>query len=117
MKTAFVILTYLYIPLIAYGQSGFESEMDYVVGNAKKGVYWALENIPSSKNKIERSIIVEDKLLAKIRITKEINGIRIESTGYLNTNEVTIVVYRSQDSLLKDGYIRKDDLELFNDED
>jgi hypothetical protein len=52
-----------------------------------------------------------------VKIEKEINGIRIESTGYNETNEVTVVIYRSKDSLIKDGFIKKNDIESFdNDE-
>jgi hypothetical protein len=66
---------------------------------------------------LDQSIINEDKLLAKVRIEKELNGIRIESTGYNQTNEVTIVLYRSKDSLIKDGYVKKGDLESYTEED
>ena len=86
-----------------------------VIGNrttAAKGT-----NIPVKKAKIEKSIVNEDKLLARVKINKELNGIRIESTGYFQTNEVTVVIYRSRDSLLKAGYIKKGDLESYSEED
>jgi len=46
-------------------------------------------------------------LIATIKISKEINGAIIESTGHNESSEVTIIVHRSYDSLAKDGYIEK----------
>ena len=37
--------------------------------------------------------------------------LKVESTGYNETNEVTILIYRSKDSLIKDGYIKNEDLD------
>lgn len=117
MRTVFIISIIFLISKVSFSQAQIETDMDSAVLNAKKGVYWALENIPVKKAKIEKSIINEDKLLAKVKIAKEMNGIRVESTGYFNTNEVTIIIYRSRDSLLKDGYIKKGDLESYSEED
>lgn len=117
MKTVFIISILFFFSQLTFSQAEIENDMDIAVQNAKKGVYWALSNIPVKKTKIEKSIINEDKLLARVKIAKELNGVRVESTGYYNTNEVTVVIYRSRDSLLKDGYIKKGDLESYSEED
>lgn len=118
MKTVFSILfVFLFSLSGAMAQDKVESDIEFALQNAKKGVYWALSNIPVKKTKIEKSIVNEDKLLAKVKIAKELNGVRIESTGYYQTNEVSVVIYRSRDSLLKDGYIKKGDLESYSEED
>jgi len=46
-------------------------------------------------------------LYAKVQLEKEIFGIKVESTGYYNSNSVTITIYKSDDSLVKEGYLRK----------
>jgi len=117
MKVVFIISILFFFSNVSFSQAQVEADMDAAVQNAKKGIYWALSNIPVKKVKIEKSIINEDKLLAKVKIAKEMNGVRVESTGYFNTNEVTIIIYRSRDSLLKDGYIKKGDLESYAEED
>lgn len=118
MKTVFIILlVYIFASSGSFAQDKVESDIEFALQNAKKGVYWALSNIPVKKAKIEKSIINEDKLLAKVKIAKELNGVRIESTGFHQTNEVTVIIYRSRDSLLKDGYIKKGDLETYSEED
>jgi len=100
-----------------YAQSKIDTDIETALINARKGVFWGLMNIPIKKAKIEKSLINEDKLIARVKVAKELNGIKIESTGYNNTNEVTIVLYRSADSLIKDGYIKKGDLETYSEED
>jgi hypothetical protein len=75
--------------------------------NAKKGIYWALSNIPGKKTKIENDLVANDKLYSSVKLQKEIGGVKIESTGYGESISVTIIVYRSYDSLKKDGYIKK----------
>lgn len=118
MKTIFIILiTYICASSGSFAQDKVESDIEFALQNAKKGIYWALSNIPVKKNKIEKSIINDDNLLARVKIAKELNGVRIESTGFYQTNEVTVVIYRSRDSLLKDGYIKKGDLEIYSEED
>ena len=39
-----------------------------------------------------------------IRIYKEINGVKVSSKGFYNTNEVEITIYRSYESLKAEGY-------------
>ncbi len=99
-----------------FSQYRTEIEIDSLLVNAKKGIYWGLMNIPVKKAKIEKSLIMNDRLIARVKVIKELNGVKIESTGYNKTNEMTIVLYRSADSLIKDGYIKKGDLELYSDE-
>lgn len=89
-------------------QSTIESDVEFALQNAKKGIYWALSNIPVKKSKINNSLIDGDKIISHVKLSKEINGVRIESTGYYSTNELTIVMYRSKDSLIKDGFLKKD---------
>ena len=117
MRTVFIISILFIFSHISFSQEQIETNIESAVQNAKKGVYWALSNIPVKKAKIEKSIVNEDKLLAKVKVAKELNGVRVESTGYYQTNEVTIVLYRSRDSLVKDGYIKKGDLESYSEED
>ena len=117
MRTVFIISILFLFSNISFSQEQIETNIEGAVQNAKKGVYWALSNIPVKKAKIEKSIVNEDKLLARVKIAKELNGVRVESTGYYQTNEVTIVIYRSRDSLVKDGYIKKGDLESYSEED
>jgi hypothetical protein len=46
-------------------------------------------------------------------LQKEVGGVKIESTGFSESISVTIIVYRSYDSLKKEGYIKKiEELEL-----
>lgn len=110
------VLPFLFMTQIIFSQSKIEDDIEFALVNAKKGIYWALSNIPVKKSKIEKSIVNEDKLLAKVKVAKELNGVRVESTGYNQTNEVTIVLYRSRDSLIKDGYIKKSDLETYSED-
>ncbi|MBK7230046.1 MAG: hypothetical protein IPH97_14520 [Ignavibacteriales bacterium] len=117
MRTVFIISILFLFSNISFPQEQIETNIESAVQNAKKGVYWALSNIPVKKAKIEKSIVNEDKLLARVKVAKELNGVRVESTGYYQTNEVTIVLYRSRDSLVRDGYIKKGDLESYSEED
>lgn len=103
-------LTFLILVLLfnnnLYSQEKIEEDIEYAVQNAKKGIYWALSNIPVKKAKIEHDLISNDKLNARVRLFKEVNGVKVESTGYYNTNQVTVVLYRSYDSLKAMGYIK-----------
>lgn len=116
MRFYLFLLPLFLLSQIIFSQSKIEEDIESALVNAKKGVYWALSNIPVKKVKIEKSIINDDKLLARVKVAKELNGVRVESTGYYQTNEITIIIYRSRDSLLKDGYIKKGDLESYSEE-
>lgn len=119
MKQSYLsIFLFMYIfSSIMFSQSKVDADIESASVNARKGIYWGLMNIPVKKARLEKSLINNDMLIARVRIAKELNGVKIESTGYYNTNEVTIVLYRSADSLIKDGYIKKGDLELYSDDD
>ncbi|MEP0862020.1 MAG: hypothetical protein HRF52_11345 [Ignavibacterium sp.] len=119
MKYHFIfsfILFQLIISSSVFSQSKVDTDIEAALTNARKGIFWGLMNIPVKKAKLEKSLINNDMLIAKVKIAKELNGVKIESTGYNNTNEVTIVLYRSADSLIKDGYIKKGDLEIYSDD-
>jgi len=116
MKFYLLILSFLFLTLNIYSQSKIEDDIEFTLVNAKKGVYWALSNIQGKKVKFEKSLIADDKLIAKVKVSKEINGVRIESTGYYQTDELTIILYLSRENLLKDGYIKKGDLETYSEE-
>ena len=116
MRSILLILTAVFLlSPVSLSQSKVEEDIETALVNAKKGVYWALSNLQGKKAKIEKSLIADDKLIAKVRVTKEINGVKIESTGFYLTNELIIVVYRSSENLIKDGYIKKGELETFDD--
>ncbi len=99
-----------------FSQSKLESDIESALVNAKKGIYYALSNLQGKKAKFEKSLIADDKLVAKVKVSKELNGIKIESVGFFQTNELTIVVYKSSESLIKDGYIKKGELEIYSED-
>ena len=106
---------FLFTPF-SLSQSKVEEDIEAALVNAKKGVYWALSNLQGKKAKFEKSLIADDKLISKVKVSKELNGIKIESTGFSETNELSVVLYRSSESLIKDGYIKKGELETFSDD-
>ncbi len=107
--------TFLFAPFML-PQSKVEEDIEAALVNAKKGVYWALSNLQGKKAKFEKSLIADDKLIAKVKVSKELNGIKIESTGFSETNELSVVLYRSSESLIKDGYIKKGELETYSED-
>lgn len=111
---SFLTLTFA---LLFFGLSNAQTKIDDDISpafmNAKKGIYWALSNIPGKKIKIENDLIANDKLYSTIKLQKEVGGVKIESTGYSESISITITVYRSFDSLKKEGYIKKiEELEI-----
>ncbi len=72
-----------------------EKDIDLAYQNAKKGIYWALENVPEKKLRLKNDLIYKDKLYASVSLVKEVNGIKITSKGYNNSTEVTIKFYKS----------------------
>jgi hypothetical protein len=105
MRALFILSLIILSSPVCLTQEKIESDIDYAFQNAKKGIYWALANIPEKKSKLESELIADDKLYANVKLRKEVNGIKIESTGYYNSNEVSIYIYRSNDSLEQDGYL------------
>ncbi|NOX18503.1 MAG: hypothetical protein GXO87_09525 [Chlorobi bacterium] len=101
------LLLLLLFPFILSAQSQYEECVDGAVINAKKGIYWAFENIPEKKKSIEHDLISKDKLIAKVKLAKEVEGVRVESTGYFRSTKATVTLYRSYDLLKKEGYIQE----------
>ena len=85
-------------------QTKTEDDMNVAYQNAKKGIYWALSNIPEKKATIEYDLIAEDKLYSSVKLSKEVNGVKVSSKGYYQTNEVQITIYKSYESLKAEGY-------------
>lgn len=88
-------------------QNKIEEDIDIAYQNAKKGIYWALDNIPEKKVKVENDLIADDKLYAEVKLAREIFGIMIESTGHYNSNSVSVTIYKSYDNLVKEGYLKR----------
>jgi len=102
-------LLIFFFPVLLWAQTDsltFEENIQKAFTNAKKGMYFAFVNIPAKKNDLSKEIIEQDKLLAKIKLYKAVNGVRIESTGIYNSYEICITAFRTYKSLLKDGYIK-----------
>jgi len=104
MKFVYVLGLILAFQLGLNAQSKTDSDIDVAYQNAKKGIYWALSNIPGKKATLDNDLIAEDKLYASVKISKEIQGVKVVSTGYYQTNEVVITIYKSYDSLKAEGY-------------
>ncbi len=108
MKNAYFLSFFLILSFCCpcKGQTKNEEDIDIAYQNAKKGIYWALENIPEKK-KLDNDLILDDKLYASVKLEKEVNGIKLESTGYYLSNLVMIKIYKSYDSLVKEGYLKR----------
>jgi hypothetical protein len=102
----FLVLFILLFSGPGKAQTDLESDIDMAIQNAKKGIYWVLNNIPEKKIKLDNDLIAEDKLFASVKLSKEINGVKIESTGFYNSYTITIKLFRSEESLIKDGFIK-----------
>jgi hypothetical protein len=108
MKKLIILLPFFLISAINI-QNKNEENINAAFQNAKKGLTYALSNIPENKSRLNHELIDQNRLFAKIKLTKEINGLKIESTGYSSSTEVTIKIYRSLDSLEMDGYLKQDE--------
>lgn len=111
LKTGMIMKTCILLIVIFFScqilpQSQLENKVDIAYQNAKKGIYWSLNNIPESKSRLKHDLIDKDKLYSTIQIVKEIDGVKIISTGFNNSAEVRIKIYISFESLIKDGYIK-----------
>jgi hypothetical protein len=107
MKFLLIVLTLFSLSFISFAQEKLENDIDLAYQNAKKGIYWALSNIPEKKSKLETDLISDDKLYAEVKLYKEVNGVKVNSTGYYHSNKVEITIYKSYDSLEKDGYLKR----------
>jgi hypothetical protein len=110
MKSCLVLL-FLITSIPVFGQADLESDIDTALQNAKKGIYWALNNIPEKKSKLDNDLIADNKLFASVKLSKEINGLKIESSGFFNSYSVTVKLFRSNELLIKDGYIKPKETE------
>lgn len=108
MKKLIILLPLFLISAINI-QNKNEENINAAFLNAKKGMYYALSNIPENKSRLNRELVDQNRLFAKVKLSKEINGVKIESTGYSSSTEVTIKIYRSIDSLKADGYLKQDE--------
>lgn len=102
-----LLLSIFIFTSISLAQTKMESNLDAAYQNAKKGVYWALTNIPEKKIRLASDLVADEKLYASVKLIKEYEGIKIISKGVFNSTEVLITVYRSNDGLLKDGYLKQ----------
>ena len=107
MRSILIVTVFLFFIGNNNAQTKIEDDISPALINAKKGIYWALSNIPGKKAKVENELIANDKLYSSVKLQKEIGGVKIESTGFSESVSVTITVYRSYDNLKKDGYIKK----------
>lgn len=103
MKLVFLSL----FPFIIFSQQSVEDELDSAFINAKKGIYWCLSNVDTGKNRIDKDLIFDNRLYASVKIQREVDGVKIESKGFYNSTEVFVKVYRSDDFLEKEGYLKK----------
>ena len=106
-KTGLLIALTIIIALASFHFYMKEDDVETAYQNAKKGVYWGLANIKTKKSKLDNKLVSNDKLTADIKVEKVINGVRITSTGYSETTDVTIATYRSFETLVKEGYLDK----------
>ncbi|MCC6550189.1 MAG: hypothetical protein IT279_08985 [Ignavibacteriaceae bacterium] len=106
MTRFFIFLCAIGIITSSLSASGTE-RLDTAFSHAKKGLQYGLSNLKEKRSKDEYKLIEQDKLLAEVKISKEIGGVKIESKGFFEGEEVTVVTYRSYESLVSDGYIDK----------
>ena len=102
----YLFVIFLVFSGLVKAQTDLESDIDIAIQNAKKGIYWVMNNIPEKKSKLDNDLISEDKLFSSVKLSKEINGIKIESTGFYNSYSVTIKLFRSNESLIKEGFMK-----------
>lgn len=105
MKAIYSLAILLILPLTSsISQVKTEQDMETAYQNAKKGIYWALSNIPFKKSTMDNDLVSEDKLTASVKLSKEVNGVKVSSIGYYQTNQVEIIIYKSYESLKAEGY-------------
>ena len=103
MKALQIIVIFLLVQLSSLAQTKTDGDIDLAYQNAKKGIYWALSNIPGKKETLDNDLIGEDKLYASVKISKEVNGVKVSSKGYYQTNQVEIIIYKSVRKFEKRG--------------
>jgi SMC interacting uncharacterized protein involved in chromosome segregation len=100
------LFAFLFLSLLPLNDA-MEEELSIAFNYAKKGVYYGLSNLKGLKTKLEDKLVENNKLQSMVKVSKEINGVRIESTGYYESTTLTVILYRSYDGLIKDGYLSK----------
>lgn len=106
MKKLLLFYLVLFPFCFSLAQEQNEDEMSAAFSNSKKGVFWALENIPTTKLKLNHQLVSDNKLIADVKLEVEVNGIKIISIGYFNSTEVSVKVYKSVENLQKEGYLK-----------
>lgn len=91
----FLALNFLNISAQQQNQSSFDENISIANKNAMKGIYWALENIPVKKDNLTKDLIVDDKNVCTVKISREFGGIKIISTGFHNSTSVEITTYKT----------------------
>lgn len=87
-----------------------DSKIDSAFNNAKKGIYWSLSNLPEKKSSLENDLIIRDNHIASVKAEKQINGFKIVSTGYFESYEVQIKLFKSNEALINEGFVKPDSL-------
>lgn len=105
--TRFLISLFAVFILTTSMPASSTGQLDNAYANAKKGLQYGLSNLKDKRSRDEYKLIEQDKLLAEVKISKEIGGVKIEAKGFFEGEEVTVITYRSYESLVKDGYIDK----------
>lgn len=106
-RRSLLLCVFAALLLSVYAFAPGTDDIETAYQNARKGVNWGLANLKNKKSKLDNTLIADDKLIADIKIGKEIDGVKITATGYCGTTEVSVTAYRSLESLLRDGYIDK----------
>ena len=74
MKALQIIVIFLLVQFSSLAQTKTDGDIDLAYQNAKKGIYWALSNIPGKKATLDNDLIGEDKLYAAVKLSKEVKG-------------------------------------------
>lgn len=104
------LLAILLLPILLFGQtvekkSKFEGKVNIAYANAMKGVCFALENIPDRKKSVSKELISDNKLIARVKISKEVGGVSVVAVGFYDTFKITAEIYRDYKSLKSEGII------------
>ena len=120
-KFSFIVLFFLCFTFLPGSKTCAQSaprfeDVDSAYQNAKKGILWGLSNIKAKKSRAENRLIANNTIIAQVKISKEINGVCIVSTGYLGSTEVSVTACRTLAELVQEGYLDKNSPLLKDDE-
>lgn len=104
MKKLFFII--ILLATFVFAQQDIEEDVERATINAKKGIYWSLQNIPAKKVRTDHELVTQNKVTAAVKIIKEVGGIKFESTGYHEHTTAKVTVYRSYDWLIQHKFIK-----------